>query len=398
VRVLLTTTCVPDDRKTLAAVRALAGNGAAVTIGSDRFAGQAYYSRFSGGRLKYPHPAKGLAPFLDTLVEQLGRNPHDVLLPMSDYAALAVSKGRAGLEKLTRMVLPDSEALELSRDKAETGTLARSLGLETPETHCPRGVEDVRTLAAEIRYPCVVKLRRGAGAVGLSIVKNAAELIARFAGTRPEADPVFDHSNLLVQEYVPGEVHDVCVLFNQGEPRAALTQKRLKMYPRAGGVGTFVETTQNEWLREQAFVLLGAMRWHGPAQVEFMVKQGGRCAWLLEVNGRYWGTLGASIAAGVNFPLLACRIAVDGDVKPCFRYQAGLRYRWPVPFGILDALSRGHTWRSLWEFFGPSPGTRSDILVTDPLPHFAEVAFAAGRFLSSKKPRPPERVTSQDAG
>jgi hypothetical protein len=40
---------------------------------------------------------------------------------------------------------------------------------------------------------------------------------------------VFVYDRPLVQEYVPGEIHDVCLLLNRGKVRAALTQKRLKM-------------------------------------------------------------------------------------------------------------------------------------------------------------------------
>ncbi|MBZ5609592.1 MAG: ATP-grasp domain-containing protein [Acidobacteriia bacterium] len=395
-RVLLATTCVPDDRKTLAAVRALAGV-AAVTVGSDRFLGEAYYSRFGDGRVRYPHPAKGVAAFVETLASQLRRLPHDVLLPMGDYACVAISQRAATLEALTRLVTPAYEALEISRDKEETGKLARRLGLQTPETHCPKDEAELRALAAQIRYPCVVKLRRGAGAVGMSIAQNAPDLLRRFAAPRPSEDLVFGHGSLLVQEHVQGEVHDVCVLFRHGEPRAALTQRRLRMHPNSGGVGTLVETTQQEWLLEQAVALLRALRWHGPAQVEFMVDRQAKRACLLEINGRFWGTLGLSIAAGINFPLLACRMALEGDVEPCFRYQSGLRYRWPWPFGILDTLGRGHRWPSFREFFGPSRGTQSDLWFSDPLPHLAEIAFAAGRLYKRKSLRSAQRATSWEA-
>ena len=140
-----------------------------------------------------------------------------------------------------------------------------------------------------------------------------------------------------------------------------------------------------------------ALRWHGPAQVEFMVDRQAKRACLLEINGRFWGTLGLSIAAGINFPLLACRMALEGDVEPCFRYQSGLRYRWPWPFGILDTLGRGHRWPSFREFFGPSRGTQSDLWFSDPLPHLAEIAFAAGRLYKRKSLRSAQRATSWEA-
>lgn len=88
---------------------------------------------------------------------------------------------------------------------------------------------------------------------------------------------------------------------------------------------------------------------------------------------------------------------MDGDVTPCLRYRSALRYRWPAPFGILGALESGYPLRSLWRFFGPSPRTRSDLWFSDPLPHLAEIAFAARRIYGRKCLRPPQRATSWEA-
>ena len=69
------------------------------------------------------------------------------------------------------------------------------------------------------------------------------------------------------------------------------------------------ETTDEPELRNQAIRLLEALQWHRPAQVVFKVDPHYGSATLMEVNGRFWGTMDISIQAGVNFPLLACRMA-----------------------------------------------------------------------------------------
>jgi len=63
-RLLIATTCKPDDRKILCVIRALALSGAQVTVGWDRFLGKTFYSRFSDRRIRYPHPKDDINGFI----------------------------------------------------------------------------------------------------------------------------------------------------------------------------------------------------------------------------------------------------------------------------------------------------------------------------------------------
>jgi hypothetical protein len=137
------------------------------------------------------------------------------------------------------------------------------------------------------------------------------------------------------------------------------------MHPRSGGFGIENMTTDQPELRELAIELLKAMHWHGPAQVEFKIDSRDGVAKLMEVNGRFWGTLDLSIQAGVNFPLLACRMAVDGDIDPAFEYLVGLRYIWPFPWRL----------RKLWPLVLLDSNLKSDLWLTDPLPLLAEILY-----------------------
>ena len=49
---------------------------------------------------------------------------------------------------------------------------------------------------------------------------------------------------------------------------------------------------------------------------------------LLEVNGRYWGTLALAIAAGVNFPLYQWQLAHGEAPSVETEYRPGIRTRW----------------------------------------------------------------------
>jgi predicted ATP-grasp superfamily ATP-dependent carboligase len=56
---------------------------------------------------------------------------------------------------------------------------------------------------------------------------------------------------------------------------------------------------------------------------------------LMEINGRFWGSLQLAIDAGVNFPRLAVDIALE-QAKPIDSYRVGVRSRWF--WGDVDAM------------------------------------------------------------
>ena len=285
------------------------------------------------------------------------------------------------------MALPPHESLLVTRNKFETAQLANRLAIPTPPTWLADSQQALERIAGEVRYPCVAKLIQGAGAIGMRRADSPEELLKVKIGAGGRRGGVHDASAYVIQEWLQGDIEEVCALMSHGEPRAALVQRRRLMYPPGGGIGVWNETITRPELLEIAFTLLRELRWHGPAQVELLADpQGG--AHLIEINGRFWGTLDLSINAGVDFPSLTCRLALDGDVAPGFEYRSGLGFRWPFPLGWLIACSSSRPAEALWPFVAPGglagrrygvASTASDLRWSDPLPHIAEGIYGAGR-------------------
>ena len=61
--------------------------------------------------------------------------------------------------------------------------------------------------------------------------------------------------------------------------------------------------------------------------VEFKVDPRDNTPKLMEINPRFWGSLPLSIASGVDFPYLLCKMAVDGDITPVLDYKKGVKAR-----------------------------------------------------------------------
>ena len=373
-RVLIATESSADDRKTLAAVRALAGAGADVSVSGDDLGRPPFLSRHCRQRVRLPNPRTEPEAYLEALCACLADRQYDVLLPLSDYPVIVAVENRSAISRHAAVPVPSSDAYAVARDKLSTLTRARDVGLGVPQTLCPESAEALDALRHEIRFPCVLKLRRGAGGLGFGIYRDFPALRAAYVRLRGPSDALYDFERPLIQESVPGPIHDVGTVFDHGRCVAAVTSRRIQMYPAHGGPGVFTEVTDDAQLRSLAITLLSSLAWHGPAQVEFKRDERDGAFKLMEINGRFWGTLGAAIAAGVNMPLLACRAALGETPEAVAHYQAGLRYRWPLPYGWRLARTSKSPWRMFARFFLPARGVRSDIEWTDPRPNLAIVA------------------------
>jgi hypothetical protein len=69
--------------------------------------------------------------------------------------------------------------------------------------------------------------------------------------------------------------------------------------------------------------------------VEFRIDPDGK-PWLMEINGRFWGSLQLSIDCGVDFPWLLYQLCLGETVQGPAAYPVGRRLRWLL--GDLDHL------------------------------------------------------------
>jgi predicted ATP-grasp superfamily ATP-dependent carboligase len=108
-------------------------------------------------------------------------------------------------------------------------------------------------------------------------------------------------------------------------------------------------------LRERALALLDAFAWQGVAMVEFKVEGATGTPYLMEVNGRFWGSLQLAIDAGVDFPALLIEAAADRPAPPLGEFRAGVRSRWW--WGDVDHLiARMRRSRAALDLPGDAPG------------------------------------------
>lgn len=271
--------------------------------------------------------------FPGRLVEIATRNNTDIILPVGT-AAVLISKIKPELEKICTVLVEDYEKLLLFHDKSRTLSIAKDLDVPHPATWLPENSDEVEILADKIKYPAVIKARKGIAADGVWYAKDRSELIRLYqrATSKKNAGDglIRDSSTPMIQEYVSGELHDVAAFCIDGEMKLGLTQKRLMTRPLSGGMGIVNVTTKHEQLLHYAEKIIDRVKWNGVMLMDFKIDDRNGEPKLLEVNPRFWGTTWLTIQAGYNYPYYLVQNTYGVKIDFPADYRVGLYCRWPM--------------------------------------------------------------------
>jgi len=373
----------------LAVVRALGRAGHSVFVAGPRSAsrlarqGVATWSRYSAKKLYYTDPAHDAEQYASDIVEILQSESIDVLCPIGIKEVLATLRSEDTIRPLVAIPFGSYEAVSEANDKSHVMRAAAEAGVPTPQTEHVEGIEGLRAL--QVDSPTVVKTCIGAASQGVWMVpdperwpQTLTQISEKLEKTEAAERLYLDAERFVVQELIPGRVHDVCLLADHGEVKALLTQERIKTVSLSGGAGLMNVTTREPEIAEYARRLVRHLQYHGLAQVEFIRDSRDGSYRLLEINAKYWGTLALSVAAGIDFPGLAVQLAIGRPVPESFDYRVPLTYRWRFPGEVIAWFKQRKEGASLRSILAPPPGpVRSDWRWSDPLPSVHQVLTTA---------------------
>jgi predicted ATP-grasp superfamily ATP-dependent carboligase len=295
------------NRGALAVIRSLGRHGCHILASAPDRYGLGCASRYCHKRLTHPDPESNPAGFLAALLKDVEKHQISVVLPTADIPTNVLLAHQDQLPGGTHLVAPARELVELAHDKAELGRLAERLGVPWPRTILLQDRTSIEEAVDRLGLPLVVKPRFSVFESGGRWVKTSVRLVSSARDLEPLVASREHDSKIefLLQEKVPGEGRGVFVLARQGEIRAVFAHRRLREKPPWGGESTLCEATDPEpSLVEYAERLLRELKWSGVAMLEFKWDPESRRAWLMEINGRFWGSTQLAVAAGIEFPWL----------------------------------------------------------------------------------------------
>jgi predicted ATP-grasp superfamily ATP-dependent carboligase len=264
----------------------------------------------------------------------ISRRRYDMLIPANDPALALISRHDECLRELLYVACPPPQVVQRVLNKSLTLEIARKAGIHTPSTYRVSNPAELAALSSQLRFPLVAKPCNKGDEMDFKVrYFQTYELLHHALA----ADDNFG-SNLLLQEFAPGDGVGIEVLMHRDEPVAIFQHRRLKEVPASGGVAAVAIAEPLEpTLVEQAVALLRALEWEGVAMVEFRHDCSRHHSSLMEVNGRYWGTLALAVQAGRDFPWYEWQIAHGEEPAVPLNYSTGARWRWSAGY-----VSRWH--------------------------------------------------------
>lgn len=354
-----------ETRSALAVVRSLGRAGHEVHVCSSDGRSLAGRSRYAVSDVRVPSALTEPRSFVEAVERETARLQADVLLPLTD-ASIPPLLDSDVLRRRVTLPFPSPEAYRAATDKGRLLQTAERVGIRAPPTvrvASPTTAGD--PLSLEFGPPYVVKPTlsvsgKGAGRsrAGVSYAGDGAELRRCLEQVPPAAYPV------LVQRRIRGRGRGIFLLRWEGRTLASFAHARIREKPPSGGVSVYRESVRAEpELADASERLLGALDWEGVAMVEYKVAADSGTPYLMEVNGRFWGSLQLAIDAGVDFPALLVDAALGGRPEPVSSYRTGIRSRWwwgDVDHLLARLCRTGSVPDGGW---GGRPGALADFLV-----------------------------------
>jgi predicted ATP-grasp superfamily ATP-dependent carboligase len=372
----------------LAFTRSLGHAGHWVAVGANQgiFAA-AKLSKYCRTSFEYPVSTDDTLAFASSVAEFAVSNKIELIVPITDWTTLPLSRHGDRFQSVCPVVLPSPEALLLAADKYRTAELARSLGIAVPSTWLISSEKDLEELPPTT-FPAVVKDRFSVRWVGTRTVFGSvayaysrAELVSKVKGRLRTAGDV------LVQEFVKGTGIGFSCFSLGHEIRIPFQWRRVRESdPRGSGSSARESVPLEAEVVESSRALITAAGFRGIAMVEYK-SDAGRAV-LMEINGRPWGSMQLALASGVDYPRyvvdwwlkrleppnavdfktgIVCR-RMAGELTHLENLRHGPPSEWPIPYP--------NFWASLAKMAVPwYPGVRyDDLAFADPRPGVAEIA------------------------
>jgi carbamoyl-phosphate synthase large subunit len=222
-----------------------------------------------------------------------------LIVPLTDLDHVVLAQARAELAPAVVLV-PDEETAERCSDKYLAHRFFEERGIGTPPTWLPT------ELPREVRFPVLVKARKGFGSRHIYRAENETELDFFLRYTAAES---------MVQAECHGVEFSIDVFCDlDGRCVAAVPRT---MIESKGGESIKGMTVKDPGLIEFAAMVAEALQIIGPACIQCFREPDGELQ-VTDVNPRFGGGFPLPTAAGSHYPELAIALANGEALEPRF--------------------------------------------------------------------------------
>lgn len=267
------------------------------------------YSRYCNKLIVCPH-VNNQDEYFEFLYQQVQNKKYDILMPVGVLTSYVCSKYYSQLSQYVRVEIAPLESFKIAVNKTETYKFCEEHGIPHPKTYHQ---------LADVKFPAIVKgVGEVSGKFPVKYIKDSEELSHELELLR-QTHPHLELKDLVIQDQIIGEPFGFFCLYQNGEIKRAICQRRIREYPYTGGHATSAETIVDDKLMEMGKNVFDLLNWHGVGMVEYKRAQDGSYQ-LIEINPKFWTALELHILAGMHFPEYLLQMN-KVDLEPVFTYQ-----------------------------------------------------------------------------
>jgi D-aspartate ligase len=332
-----------DHPRSVAAVHSLGRAGIPV-VGVDHLPDAVGFHsrRLASKHLVGASPAEALE-----FLESLGRNGGGVLMPTSDHYVILVSKNLDRLGRHFSLLMPPWKTLLSLMDISQCYSMARELGIRTPEFFKPETEEEFSRALTSLdleRHEYLLKTMPGSVPANPAKLRNTKVAGRDRETVERECREIFSRAGEFpaIAEVLGGTADrciGVCMLVGRNH-EAILTYsiRRLKLhtYTKGGrfvhpyemGANVYCQTIHDEEAEDAAKRLMRQAGYCGPMALEFRRDPADEGLVLIKADPRFVRATALSAAIGMDLPLAAYRAAVGEPVRAASSYPDGVAWIW----------------------------------------------------------------------
>jgi predicted ATP-grasp superfamily ATP-dependent carboligase len=315
--------------RTLACVRSWGRKHIDFVVGGESRWDMSLLSRYASETCVYTSPRHDISKFITDVNRHCVHFGADHIFPTAESAIMACSEHEG--EFVSAPIIPRRHELKTAFNKRNTLRIGELVGIPAPKTIFLTVHDSAVPNGTQLRFPVVVKSE---SSETLSAGRSVSSGKTFYASNQAELERecalrLSKGESILLQEFIDGYGIGVSGLFSAGRPVALIGHRRLRESNPMGGPSALAETIEiDPWLLKVTAALVSEIGFTGPAMVEYKVDRRDGRPYLMEINGRFWGSVLVALAAGLDLPYLFWKMLTGLEIRDEEkRYRVGVRGR-----------------------------------------------------------------------
>lgn len=264
----------------------------------------ARYSKYTG-YFKYVERGSD-SEWEDIVANEIRSNSIDIIIPIAEHEILfLIQNGSTFSDSVKLIPLPELSSFQTASNKNVLNKFCEKNELPHPKSiFCASNHLDA-IKKADIKFPILIKPLHQKGGDGIQKYKTSDDFNNDYGNTT---------SSILIQEFINGYDIDCSVLCLDGSILSYTIQRgNLKGHndfaPQLG-----FDLYENPELFAVVKKAMAKLNWSGIAHLDLRYDELTNQYCIIEINPRFWGSIGASLNSGVNFPHLAIQLALYNKI------------------------------------------------------------------------------------